>query len=110
MKIIELTDYTMVIEREEDDNIPSFDAIINLMQPVKVCKIPNLYFFYILHADDYLVSPDVLVLYFKDKISDDYHINDKVDLKVGTKWIDLEFLKHENSRIKRLFYDHYERL
>ena len=93
MKITELTDYTMVIERKEDSNIPSFDSLINMKLPVKVFKIPNGYLFDILRADDYLVSPDVLVLYFKYKIPDDYHVYDEVGLKVGTKWTDLEFFQ-----------------
>ncbi len=90
MKIIELSDYTMVIQKEESDSFK--EDFLSIKEKngsqVKVFMGGGVgYMFEILKAKEALFSPDVLILYFSDKIPEEYQIGSKVGIKVGMKWI-----------------------
>lgn len=91
MKIKELGDYTMLLEDETSEpwwtkpyNISDF--ISRTQIEVKLCILDSNN----LCTDDYIVSKDtynplakgILVLYFKDKISDKYNVNQHVNISI----------------------------
>lgn len=91
MIIKELGDYTMLLEDEtsepwwtKPDNISDFLSRSQIK--VIVCVLDSNY----LCTDDYIVSKDkcdplakgIIILYFKDKISDKYTVNQYVNVSI----------------------------
>lgn len=89
MKIVELTDYTMVIQREgQKDNNKNFHEIQKRIgSRVKVFTRGELeYVFNIIEAKEAIFSPDIIVLYFSEKIPEDYKVGTKVGIEMGRIW------------------------
>lgn len=86
MKIVELTDYTMVIQREgQKDNDKNFHEIQKRIESrVKVFIRGELeYVFNIIEAKEAISSPDIIVLYFSEKIPENYKVGMKVGIEMG---------------------------
>lgn len=84
MKIVELGDYSMVIMKDSDD--PPWKSVGKIARIAKedgdiIVDVDQITVNYI-SASDFVCSGGKLVLFFKDKIPDKFHLHDKVSLAV----------------------------
>jgi len=91
MKIKELGDYTMLLEDETSE--PWWarpDSISDFLSRSQIKVIVGILDSNYLYTDDYIASKDIcnplakgiIVLYFKDKISDKYTVNEHVNVSI----------------------------
>ena len=89
MIIIEKTDYTLVIKKEDtDEHKGTFTELQKKYgNRVKVFIGRCIgYMFEVLIAKEALFGEDVLVLYFEDIIPEEYQVGVRVGIIVGYKW------------------------
>lgn len=89
MVIVERTDYTLIIKKEDTDEYKG--SFIQLQKEygkrVKVFMGGGVgYMFEILVAKEALFGDNILVLYFEDIIPEEYQVGVRVGIKVGYKW------------------------
>lgn len=88
MVIVERTDYTLIIKKEDTDEYKG--SFIQLQKEygnqVKVFCFGNGYTGGILKAKEALFGEDILVLYFSKAIYAEYQVDVRVAIKVGFKW------------------------
>lgn len=81
MRIVELSDYTMVIMKDSDDsfwnNIGDIYRKAKSLDVTLAVDVDQVTFHY-LESSDYIYSAGRLMLFFKDKIPDRFHLHDKV--------------------------------
>ena len=89
MIIIDKTDYTLVIKKEDtDEHKGTFTELQKEYgSRVKVFMGGGIgYLFEILVAKEALFSEDVLILYFENILPEEYQVGVRVGIKVGYKW------------------------
>ena len=84
MRIVELSDYTMVIMKDSDD--PPWRSVGKIAYMAEgygsiIVDVEQITVNYIT-ASDFVCSAGKLVLFFKDKIPDKFHLHDKVSVAV----------------------------
>lgn len=81
MRIVELSDYTMVIMKDSDDflwnNVGDIYRKAKSLDATLAVDVDQVTFHY-LESSDYIYSAGRLMLFFKDKIPDRFHLHDKV--------------------------------
>lgn len=85
MVIIEKTDYTMVIQKENSDLYEQDFTDIQRHYGNRVMVIFKDKS--TLLAKEALFEPKMLMLYFSEKVPEEYTIGTEVELKIGMKWV-----------------------
>lgn len=86
MRIVELSDYTMVVMKDSDDSLWSsvgdfYRYAKEYNYPILVDKDQITHHYFV--SDDYIYSAGRLILYFKDKLKG-FSVGDKIALALKT--------------------------
>jgi hypothetical protein len=86
MRIVELTDYTMVIMKDSED--PPWVSVGDVYREAKrgnysiMVDIDQITYHYLV-TDDYIYSGGRLMLFFGDAIPPRFHLHDRVEIGVS---------------------------